>query len=100
MKTIKIELRYDPETDEKGDIVVRAAKMAAKHLWTQALLLGDKRKPQIALYGSDFFTGDEEISLADDITQEAEETNSDGGSQNPDRDLGEDAQGGVSDGGR
>lgn len=70
MRTLKIELRYHPSNDTNDNIVQKAAKMAAKHLWTQALLIGEKRKPTIALYGSDFFSREEEISLADDIPQD------------------------------
>lgn len=73
MRTYKIELRVDFLDKDKFKHLEAAAKTAAKHLYTQALLLQDKRAPQIALEGSDFFSSTEEISLADDIPQDEEE---------------------------
>lgn len=72
MRTINIELRFDDDTPEKVKVIEIAAKMAAKHLFTTALLVSGKRKPQIAMHGSDFFSSAEEISLADDIPQDDE----------------------------
>jgi TPP-dependent trihydroxycyclohexane-1,2-dione (THcHDO) dehydratase len=66
MYTFTIELRGDFD-EEKIEIIKEAAKIAAKHLYTTAALISDKRKPQIVLHGGDFFTKAEEIMLADDI---------------------------------
>lgn len=73
MRTYTIELRVDYLDEDKFKHLEAAAKTAAKHIYTQALLMQDKRAPQIALYGSDFFSTTEEINLADDIPQEEEE---------------------------
>ena len=82
MRTYTIELRADFLEEDKFKTIEAAAKVAAKHLFTTALLLQDKRKPEIALYGGDFFSSTEEIQLADDIPEEetadAEATADDG----------------------
>lgn len=67
MRTLTIQLRFDDSDKEKVQLLEGAAKVAAKHLFTTAILLMDKRKPQIALTGEDFFASQEEIELADDI---------------------------------
>ena len=67
MRTFKIELRVDDADKEKVKLIEQAAKVAAKHLLTTALLLADKRKPQIVLHSDDLFATEEEISLADDL---------------------------------
>lgn len=67
MRTFTIELRVDDADPEKVELVKQAARVAAKHLFTTALLLADGRKPQIALNSGDLFETDKEISLADDL---------------------------------
>jgi hypothetical protein len=70
MKSYTIELRCDDDTAEKDEIILTAAKVAAKHLFTMACLIAGKRKPQISLRTSDMFVAESEISLAEDITPE------------------------------
>lgn len=67
MRTLTIELRFDADEEDKHEVLKEAAKAAAKHLYTNALLISTKRKPQIAMYTSDMFAGQEEITLADDL---------------------------------
>jgi hypothetical protein len=67
MRTMTIELRFDADEEDKHEVLKEAAKAAAKHLYTNALLISTKRKPQIAMYTSDMFAGQEEITLADDL---------------------------------
>jgi hypothetical protein len=67
MFTFTIELRVPFDEKEKLDIVQEAMKIAAKHVYTTAMLIADDRKPQVALHGGDYFTPTEEIMLADDI---------------------------------
>jgi hypothetical protein len=67
MKSYTIELRCDDDTPEKDEIILSAAKVAAKHLFTMACLIAGKRKPQISLRTSDMFVAESEISLAEDI---------------------------------
>ena len=66
MKTYTIELRVDEGDVGNDNIIEEAAKEAAKHLYTTALLVC-KRRPQIALYSGDNFSSAEEIMLADDL---------------------------------
>lgn len=66
MKTITIEFRIDEGDEEAANIIEKAAKAAAKHLFTKAQLVAGKRKPQIALYTGDNFSSTEEIMLTDD----------------------------------
>ena len=67
MRTLTIELRFDADEEDKHEVLKEAAKAAAKHLYTNALLISTKRKPQIAMYTSDMFAGQEEIALAADL---------------------------------
>ncbi|HLL29011.1 MAG TPA: hypothetical protein VKT73_15345 [Xanthobacteraceae bacterium] len=72
--TLTIQVRFDHRDadtkEEKDKQMLTAAKMAAKHIYTTALLLQDKSKPQVALFTEDMFTPQEEILLADDIPEE------------------------------
>ena len=74
MFNLKIELRCDPRNDEEVALIKKAAMMGAKHLQTVVLLMGHDRTPQISMFGGDFFTAEEEISMADDIPQDEETT--------------------------
>jgi hypothetical protein len=67
MFTFTIELRVPFDDKERLDITQKAMTVAAKHVFTTATLIADDRKPQISLYGGDYFTPTEEIMLADDI---------------------------------
>lgn len=69
MRTLTIELRFDSDEEGRHDALKDAAMQAAKHLFTQALLISTKRKPQIAMYTSDMFAGQQEIELAPDLTE-------------------------------
>jgi hypothetical protein len=69
MRTFTIELRVDYDTPEKNDIMRNAAREAARILFTQANLIAEKRRPHIALHSSDFFEGEQEITLDDSEDQ-------------------------------
>ncbi len=71
MRTYTIELRVDYADKAKFEIIKTAAKMAAKHIYSTAVLIQDKGKPEIALSSGDFFSAEEEIMLADDIPTDA-----------------------------
>lgn len=66
MKTYTIELRVDEGDVGNDGIIETAAKEAAKHLYTTALLCC-RRKPQIALFSGDNFASTEEIMLAEEF---------------------------------
>jgi deoxyribose-phosphate aldolase len=65
MKTFTIELRVDFEDQapEKDKIMEDAVKEAAKHLYTQSLLISGIRRPALKAHRSDMFAGCEEIDL-------------------------------------
>jgi hypothetical protein len=67
LRTFTIELRTDHNDSAKDEIILEAAKAAAKHMFTTATLIMDQRKPQIALQTGDMFVAQEEINLAEDI---------------------------------
>ena len=65
MQTITIELRIDFDTTNKKvkePIMLDAAKGICEMLVTQAMMLRDKRAPQIKLECGDFFATTEEIA--------------------------------------
>lgn len=67
MRTYTIELRCDFDDESRYGVILDAIKMEAKALLTTASLIQDnRRKPQIAVSGGDFFFGTEDISLVDD----------------------------------
>lgn len=68
MKTFTIELRVDFEDQapEKDKIMEDAVKEAAKHLYTQSLLISGMRRPAMKAHRSDFMTGCEEIKLSEE----------------------------------
>jgi hypothetical protein len=69
--TIVIRFDFDDPDGAKLKIMQDTARMQAKALLTTALLLADKRKPQIMLQGGNLFEGEEIISLADDVAAES-----------------------------
>lgn len=69
MRTWTIELRTDHSDKQRDKAIEDAIKVAAKHVFTQAVVISDKRKPQIKVHSSDFIYGEDEISLAGDIPE-------------------------------
>jgi hypothetical protein len=69
MRTYTIELRvdFDDDADTKKLTMDKAVRMAAKHLLANALVISDKRKPEITAQYDDFWIGTEEINLEEDI---------------------------------
>lgn len=63
LRTLTIEVRVDFDTEHKWDLFLRMAMGHAKALKTDAELLADKRKPDIALSTSDMIAGADEISM-------------------------------------
>lgn len=68
-KTFTIELRvhHDEPSTEKDDIIRQVVIQAAKHVLTTALLIADRRKPEIAVSAGDMFAGVDKISMAEDL---------------------------------
>ena len=63
-----IEVRVDVETDEMRGILVSLGRNAALSFLTSTMLLAGKRKPQVSFTHGDFFEGEKEISLGEDVS--------------------------------
>jgi hypothetical protein len=70
LKNWIIDLHCDFETKEQEEIMLNEVRAAAKMLLTQARLLADKRKPDIAIHNDDMYEGRDQIDL---FTQEEKE---------------------------
>lgn len=69
MRTYTIELRADFQDVEKYDILMSAAREMARGMLATAMMLKDKREPQISLQSGDMFerNKDLEIITAEDL---------------------------------
>ena len=63
LKNWIIDLRVDFNTKEQEDIMLTEVRTAAKQLLTQAQLIADKRKPDIAIHNDDMYEGREQIEM-------------------------------------
>jgi hypothetical protein len=63
MRTYTIELRVDYQDNEKYDIMLEAMRTMARDTMATALMLKDKRDPQVAFSSSDMFSKDESLEL-------------------------------------
>ncbi|MGE0677815.1 hypothetical protein [Pseudolabrys sp.] len=64
--TIQMRVDFDAEKrEDKNQLVIAAARTAAKTLIANVALLADKRKPQVSLQVGDMFTADESIEIFD-----------------------------------
>lgn len=70
MRTYTIELRADFQDEEKHDILLTAVREAAQTMLTTAMMLKDKRDPQISLQSGDMFVRNEDILLFDDSDED------------------------------
>lgn len=61
-----IEIRIDFRDESKLPVMQKAIQQAARMVYSQAGLLGDAIKPEIVIYGHDFFKGHIDIPLFDD----------------------------------
>lgn len=72
MRQFTMELRVDYSGDsklseaDKNELMRKAWRAAAVHVYAQAGLLATGQKPQIALFSDDFYEGHEEIALLTD----------------------------------
>ena len=66
LRTFTIEVRADYADEGKHEILLATARDAARTLLTTALMMQEKRPPQIALQSSDFFYGNDDLSLVDE----------------------------------
>lgn len=63
MRTYTIELRADFQDDEKHDILLQAAREMARQLLATALMLKDKREPQISFSSGDMFERNKDLEI-------------------------------------
>jgi hypothetical protein len=63
LKKYTIEIAVDFTDEGKHKVIVDAAREAARTLLTTAMMLQEKRPPKIALHSSDFFAGNDELTL-------------------------------------
>lgn len=63
MQTYKIEIRAHFEDGEKYDVLLEQVREAARMIYATAMLLKDKREPQISLETGDMFARNADIAL-------------------------------------
>ena len=63
MRTYTIELRADFVDEDKHDILLEAVREAARTILTTAMMLKDKREPQIMLQTGDMFEKNGDIMI-------------------------------------
>jgi hypothetical protein len=66
MRTYTIELRADFQEDEKHDILLAAVREKAREILTVALMLKDKREPQISLEAGDMFERNKDLNITEE----------------------------------
>jgi hypothetical protein len=66
LKTFTIEVRADFDEQGKHDILLACARDAARTLLTTAMMMQERRKPMVALQSSDFFYGNDDLSIDED----------------------------------
>ncbi len=67
--TITIELRVDHDTANaktKNPIVLKFAQQAARELLTRAMMIQDRRQPQIMVTDGDFFSETKDVAIFGD----------------------------------
>lgn len=69
-KKFRIEIAVDYDSDDKLEILRESVRQSAKQILTAAVLISDKRKPQIVVESDDMFEGTKQISLIDDNPNE------------------------------
>lgn len=63
MKTYTIELRADFLDEEKHAILLEAVRQTARQVLSTAMLLKDKRDPQISLQAGDMFERNSDLEI-------------------------------------
>ena len=63
LKKYIIEIAVDYTEEGKHEIIVAAARDAARTLLTTAMTMKEKRAPKVILQSSDFFMGNDDLSI-------------------------------------
>jgi hypothetical protein len=63
LKKYIIEIAVDYTEEGKHEIIKAAARDAARTLLTTAMMMQEKRSPKVILQSSDFFMGNDDLSI-------------------------------------
>jgi hypothetical protein len=63
MRTYTIELRCDFQDEEKYELVLEIVREKAREMLTTAIMLKDKRDPQISFSSGDMFETDKDLTI-------------------------------------
>jgi hypothetical protein len=63
LKKYIIEIAVDFTEEGKHEIIKAATRDAARTLLTQAMMMQDKRPPKVIIQSSDFFMGNDDLSI-------------------------------------
>ncbi|QIG66884.1 hypothetical protein EVB41_054 [Rhizobium phage RHph_TM3_14A] len=63
MRTYTLELRADFDNDEKYELVLEMVREKARELLAAALMLKDRREPEIALSHGDMFERNKDLQI-------------------------------------
>lgn len=66
MRTYTIELRVDFTDEEKYDTMLEMARTQAREFLSMAMLLKDKREPQISLECGDMFERNKDLTILEE----------------------------------
>lgn len=72
MQTITIELRIDFDTanqKQKEPMMLKMAQQAARELFTRAMMIQDRRAPEIMINCGDFFSETKDVAIFGDDEQ-------------------------------
>ena len=67
MRTYTLEVRCDLETEEQYDVVKQSVIDAARQVKAMSMLLSGKRQPEVVVHSTDFFVGNEDIDINEDV---------------------------------
>jgi hypothetical protein len=68
-----IEVRVDFRDESKLPVMKKAIQQAARHVYSQAGLLGDAVKPNVIVFSHDFYNGHQDIALLEDSVLSGEQ---------------------------
>lgn len=66
MEKLTIELKFYAEDPEQREAILASAMLAAKQIYTAAILVSGKRQPDIGVSLGEFFAETKQIELVDD----------------------------------
>lgn len=69
METVTIELRFDFQDADKNEIILQAAREKARELLATAMMLKDKRDPQISFQSGNMFERNRELEIMTDVKE-------------------------------